>query len=254
MVWLKRDSPLRLTLSPLPEELEQPGDAATPVRPGAVLQQIRNLIADGQFPPGSRLLAERALAAQLGVGRPALREAIKALNVLEELESRRGAGTFVKIREPGASGRPAMAEGGAFQFGLLDLLEVRNIIEPRAAWLAAARASERHLLEIQAAGLRLSACSGRDWREVARLDRELHSAIIRASENPALVRIDRFLCSQISRRQAEVTGSMPDLGRMRRDHDAILECISKKQPDAAEKAMSDHVQAASMDLFSQVRR
>jgi DNA-binding FadR family transcriptional regulator len=102
MVWLKRDSLTRLAPAAtrettLPPASQLPSDPS-PARKAEVLTQIRKLIENGHFPPGSRLPPERALAAQLGVGRPSLREAIKALNVLEELESRRGAGTFVKAR------------------------------------------------------------------------------------------------------------------------------------------------------------
>jgi GntR family transcriptional repressor for pyruvate dehydrogenase complex len=216
------------------------------------LEEVQKLIEGGHFPPGSRLPPERALAAQLGVGRPSLREAIKALNVLEVLESRRGAGTFVRSRQPIVS-RPDFSDRDSTELGVLDLLEVRKIIEPRAAWLAATRASEHHLVEIEAARQKLDVQST-DWRSVAALDYELHSAIIRGAQNPVLDMIDRFLRLHILRKQSAKPQFMPDLARLRQDHKAIVEAILKRQADAAEKAMIDHLNAAGVDFISEASR
>lgn len=95
-------------------------------RKGEVVEQLRSLLQSGDFPPGSKLPPERALAVKLGVGRPALREAIKALSILDLLESRRGAGTFVKA-QTGLSAWPSRPDLDGTNFELLDLLEVRKM-------------------------------------------------------------------------------------------------------------------------------
>jgi GntR family transcriptional regulator, transcriptional repressor for pyruvate dehydrogenase complex len=263
MVWLKRDSinplvqhttagePAKLA-DTLPSAPQPQAATSSPARPSEVLEKVRKLIEDGHFPPGSRLPPERALAAQLGVGRPSLREAIKALNVLEVLESRRGAGTFVKSRRPSADPWGDSEEGSA-ELGVMDLLEVRKIIEPRAAWLAATRASERHLVEIEAARQKLEVHGG-DWRLAAKLDHELHSAIIRGAQNPVLDMIDRFLHMHIVRKQTAMAHFVPDLDRIRRDHKTLVETILKRQADAAEKAMIDHLNAVGLEFISEVSR
>src|ERR1051326_867648 len=109
MVWLGRNSltPAMRTSKPKRACGIAP---AQPARPPAsdVLTKIRGLIEHGQMLPGSKLPPERALAAELGAGRPALREAIKVLNALGVLESRRGSGTFVKAIEPVAEVLPAL--------------------------------------------------------------------------------------------------------------------------------------------------
>ncbi|MGB6728705.1 MAG: GntR family transcriptional regulator, partial [Terracidiphilus sp.] len=87
------------------------------------------------------LPTERALAEKLGVGRPAIRESIKALTILDVLESRRGDGTYLKSLDGLRSGWPAKVELGAREFSMLDLLEVRKMFEPKAAKLAATRAT-----------------------------------------------------------------------------------------------------------------
>jgi len=264
MVWLKRDSITRTVQRTAPGEETKPADARSqapppesdalsPARPSEVLGKIQKLIEDGHFPPGSKLPPERALAAQLGVGRPSLREAIKALAVLEVLESRRGSGTFVKSRQPSTVPWPGISDEAPTELGVLDLLEVRKIIEPRAAWLAATRASERHLVEIEASRQKLE-MHDEDWRLVAKLDYELHSAIIRGAQNPVLDMIDRFLRMHIFRKQTGMGRFVPDLDRIRKDHKAIVESILKRQADAAEKAMIDHLNAVGLDFISEVSR
>lgn len=264
MVWLKRDSISRAIqhttlaeevslVNTRPRAAQSESDVLSLARPSEVLGKIRKLIEEGHFPPGSKLPPERALAAQLGVGRPSLREAIKALAVLEVLESRRGSGTFVKSRQPSAVPWPGISDEGPAELGVLELLEVRKIIEPRAAWLAATRASERHLVEIEAARQKLEAHE-EDWRLVAKLDRELHSAIIRGAQNPVLDLIDRFLHTHIPRNQTAMARFAPDLDRIRQDHKAIVESILKRQADAAEKAMLDHLNAVGLEFISEVSR
>ena len=77
---------------------------------------------------------------QFGVGRPAVREAVKALSILDVIESRRRDGTYLKSLDGLRKGWPAKVELRSADFSLLDLLEIRKMIEPAAARLAAARA------------------------------------------------------------------------------------------------------------------
>ena len=189
---------------------------------------------------------------QLGVGRPALREAVKALGLIDVLQSRRGAGTFVKSagRQPVHNGP---ADGELAPFKILEVLEVRKILEPRAAWLAATRATEQQLREIEAARQKLEQ-HDEDWYMLDHLDGELHAAIIRGAQNPALNMISRLLVSSAGANRSMAGGRVPDLERMRRDHRAIVEAIFKRQADAAELAMTEHLNTMSFDVISEASR
>jgi GntR family transcriptional repressor for pyruvate dehydrogenase complex len=244
MVWLKA-TPLGLASYPSPAGVRPPASE--------LLGKLRRLIEEGRFAAGSRLPPERALAAELHVGRPALREAIKALSVLGMVESRRGSGTLVKSVEPATVASPLAASLATSDFGMLELLEVRKILEPRAAWLAATRAAARHLVEIENARQRLE-LHDRDWKLVARLDCELHSAIFRGAQNPVLVLINQFLTTHIIGKRAGRVRFAPDVERMRRDHQAIVSAILKRQADAAEKAMVEHLNSVGLDLITEESR
>jgi GntR family transcriptional regulator, transcriptional repressor for pyruvate dehydrogenase complex len=269
MVWLKRDSISRAAGA---QQLERAttakvGDGPVGLEPVAlprngnrtnrraseVISRIQRLIEQGHFPPGSNLPPERTLATELGVGRPAIREAIKSLSVMGMVESRRGSGTLVKSAEPAPTtvlGAPELFLAGC---GMLELLEARKILEPRAAWLAATRASEAQMLEMQNARVRLE-LHDRDWKLVARLDYELHLAIFRGAQNPVLEHLYRFVMLPILGNRVGVVRFAPDVERMRRDHRAIIEAVLKRQAPEAEKAMNDHLQSTAMDYILESSR
>src|ERR1035438_9022140 len=113
--------------------------------PSSLLAHLRSLIEDGAYTVGAKLPPERVLAAQLRAGRPAIREAIKSLSILDVLESRRGDGTYVKSLDALNGGWPAVVQVSEKDLNMLELLEVRKILEPKAAALAAVRASEHEL-------------------------------------------------------------------------------------------------------------
>lgn len=258
MVWLKRDllTPLRKrtpTVNPvLPaSEVERVFEGGT--GKSDVLHGIRKMIKEGRFVPGSALPPERTLAAQFGVGRPAVREAIKALAGLGILESRRGSGTFVKALEPEAAHVPGLTLSGNAEFGTLEILEVRKILEPRAAWLAATRASARQLMEIENARQMLEA-HDRDWKLVAKLDLDLHAAIFRGGQNPVLVLLHEFLMRQVLLDRGDKVRFSPDIERMRREHRAIVDSILKREAAAAEKAMIEHLHSVGLDYIAKGSR
>lgn len=229
----------------------EPGES-TPLQ-SEILAQLRALLASGRFAEGSRLPPERTLAAQLGVGRPALREAIKALSVLDVLESRRGSGTFVKSLAGLESGWPLQLARAAMDSNMMELLEARKIIEPKAAALAASRATESQLRTI--AQIRQALIDGAgDWAKVAELDLELHTAIIAASGNRVLVAVNQTLIPLMVQSREITARTYLDTEKMHSQHYAIFQAIVCGQSAAAEAAMLEHLHTVGLDLISERRR
>src|SRR5918912_1670486 len=110
------------------------------------INQIRNLIRTGALPPGSRLPPENELAAQLGLSRNSMREAVKALEMVRVLDVRRGDGTYVTSLQP-----RLLLEGLGLAVDLLQddsilsVVEVRRLLEPAATGLAAERITDEGL-------------------------------------------------------------------------------------------------------------
>ncbi|OIV35809.1 GntR family transcriptional regulator [Mangrovactinospora gilvigrisea] len=153
------------------------------------IAKITKLIRDGELSPGSRLPPEQQLAAQLGLSRNSMREAVKALEVARVLDVRRGDGTYVTSLEPGLL---LQSLGFAIDLlsgdTLLEVLEVRRLLEPTATSLAAQRMTPEHLAEVRG-HLEQMADAGDDIERLVRHDAAFHRAVVHATGNETLVSI-----------------------------------------------------------------
>src|SRR6218665_2184855 len=112
-----------------------------------IAEQLRKLIAGGEFAPGSRLPAERDLAKQLGVSRPSVREALIALEVEGWVEVLTGSGVYVldrtgAVAKAGAAGAAKIAPD---EWGPLELIRARRVVEGEIASMAATHAKRKHI-------------------------------------------------------------------------------------------------------------
>jgi GntR family transcriptional regulator, galactonate operon transcriptional repressor len=159
----------------------------------AVVSALGADILGGRYIPGEVLPREDVLMGSLGVSRTTLREAIKVLCAKGLLETRQRIGVRVKphhdwnLLDPAVlSWHPDISK----EHDLIDgLLEVRRIIEPAAAELAAQRASAADLARIEEAFQRMEKASPTDLRACTEADLAFHSGIIAASGNVVLQRI-----------------------------------------------------------------
>src|SRR3954464_3117385 len=112
---------------------------------------LRNMIQSGELPPGSRLPPENQLAAQMGLSRSGVREAVKVLESARVLDVRHGDGTYVTSLAP-----RLLLEGVGFAVdllrgdALLEVMGLRRLVEPAATGLASLRASDEQLAEVGA--------------------------------------------------------------------------------------------------------
>src|SRR5216684_2883635 len=110
------------------------------------IERMRELIASGEWGPGTRLPREADLAKQLGLSRNSLREAVRALSLARVLEVKQGDGTYVSSLEPSELLEPTLFATHLFRGRtVLELFEVRRMLEPEAAAMAALRADEEVL-------------------------------------------------------------------------------------------------------------
>jgi GntR family transcriptional repressor for pyruvate dehydrogenase complex len=203
--------------------------------------------------PGTKLPPERALSAELKVGRPAIREAIKALQVLDVIESRRGDGTYIKSLAGLSGGWPSKVQPFDGIFDMMELLEVRKMFEPRAAALAAARADARQLEHIERP-LLAQERNPEDRKILTRYDYLFHEAIVTAAGNSVLLTLVRGL-SPLLIKSRLITGKItPDVPKIVHQHRVIFEAIRMRQAELAERAMRDHLQVAALDLIAARQR
>ncbi|MEV5888908.1 FadR/GntR family transcriptional regulator [Nonomuraea fuscirosea] len=159
------------------------------LRPSPLVEQatehLREQITQGEWPVGTRLPGENALAKALGVGRSTVREALRALAGAGLVQARQGSGVFV-IATVAAAGP---AEGWAARLrraAITDVYEVRVIVETQAAALAAGRRTDEDVAALEAALEGRSRAAGADDAAFVDADIALHAAVVAAAGNPVL--------------------------------------------------------------------
>lgn len=205
-----------------------------------VIDKIRELILSGQIAPGDRLPPEQELAALLKVSRSSLREAVRALSQANVLDVRRGDGTYVTSLEP-----ELLLSGLAFvvdlmQDGtLMEVFEVRRLLEPAATALAAQRITpdEVLLLRDSLAGMR----AAHDPEDLVFRDIEFHSQINKATGNSSLCSILDALSTRAMRARIW-RASLSGLKAMTlSQHSLILDALADRDPALARSAATIHV-------------
>ncbi|MGL4974633.1 MAG: FadR/GntR family transcriptional regulator, partial [Bosea sp. (in: a-proteobacteria)] len=151
--------------------------------------ELARAIGEGRYAPGEKLPTEAEMAAQYGVSRAVVREAIAQLKADGLVAVRQGAGAYVADMPGAASFKIAR---GTEASSLRHLFELRLVVEGAAAALAAERrsADDLAILECSLANMRTALEGGQDGSAE---DGLFHEAIAKASQNPELARFVRFL-------------------------------------------------------------
>jgi len=211
-----------------------------------IVQQIEDSILKGDLKGGQQLPAERELAQQFGVSRTAVREAMKTLREKGMVEAFAGRGTFVtngtsrSIRQT----LDRMIRGGPSE-GAVHLVEVREILEPEIAALAAQRADEdartamRESITVMDGAL--------DAEGFIEGDLDFHLALAEAAGNPLILSlIDSIvgLLREQRMRTYYIEGG-PERGQYH--HKRILAAVERRDPQAAREAMFAHLRQVRQD-------
>jgi GntR family transcriptional regulator, transcriptional repressor for pyruvate dehydrogenase complex len=212
-----------------------------------VARRLLDYLLSGEIAPGDRMPSERQLAADLGVGRSAVREAITALALLGLVEVRQGDGTYLRRID---TGLPI----DSIEWGMLlgrrrthDLIEARRHLEIVVAGLAATRRDEVAMQELRRLVADMEAATGDPARFVA-ADVAFHLCLARATGNDVLSRmltsIGQLLGDWIARVMTRPESYPPTLA----EHRAVMEAIAASDAAAAQAAMAAHMDGAEARL------
>jgi DNA-binding FadR family transcriptional regulator len=218
---------------------------------GRLAHDLGVAIVGGRYLPGERLPGEVAFAGELAVSRTAYREAVRMLAAKGLVESRPKAGTVVRPRRQWALLDPDvlawMFEGEPDPALVRDLFELRRLVEPAAAALAAERRDEDTLAQM-AQHLEAMAKHGLASPEGRDADQRFHDAILQATGNLALAALSSSITAAVSlttlfkqRRRALPRDPLPD-------HQALYAAIAASDAEGARKAMTMLVELAFSDM------
>jgi GntR family transcriptional repressor for pyruvate dehydrogenase complex len=206
------------------------------------IEKLRGLILSGELAPGARLPPENELAAQLGISRGSVREAVRALVDAQMVSVKRGDGTYVTSLEPEQLLRSIVFAGElARDETVLDVVEVRRLLEPGATRLAAERITER---ELGVLGKLLTSMSdsSQDVERFVQLDAEFHNKIAEASGNTWLISILQGLAAPTIRaRRQRIAVNYAVTGLTIRQHEDIFQALTERDGALAEAAALAHV-------------
>jgi GntR family transcriptional regulator, transcriptional repressor for pyruvate dehydrogenase complex len=216
--------------------------------------EIKRLIISGRIGPGEKLPRESELAAQLGLSRSSLREAVRALALIGVLNTRQGDGTYVT-----GLGPQLLLEATSFvadflqdHRALLELLEVRRLLEPTATALAAVRISELELSRLLECRRRMDSAS--TVAELVEADDEFHNVIVDATGQATLASLIKSLAGRTLR--ARIWRGLADEGALeqtKRAHAAIYEAIEDRDAELARAAATMHITEVEFWFRSRLR-
>lgn len=215
-----------------------------------IAQDLAERINRGDFATGDKLPPERELASQLQVSRTTVREALLALEIMRYVEIRVGSGVVVLSETMRDRDRGNLIDSDAV--GPWEVLEVRRVVEGQAAFLAASRMSEAHLLLLEANLTRM----GNAFDDVPAFDaadEEFHRLIAQGTENNLLVSYIDHLWQM---RQSALwstwygkTRRRENRERSAEDHRIIYQAIKRQDPSMAMTAMQAHLDVLAGRFF-----
>ncbi|WP_329458645.1 FadR/GntR family transcriptional regulator [Streptomyces sp. NBC_01497] len=214
------------------------------------IEKIKGMIVSGTLRPGDRLPKESELAADLGLSRNSLREAVRALALMRILDVRQGDGTYVTSLDP-----QLLLEALSFVVDfhrddtVLEFLAVRRILEPAATAMASARITADELTaldgQLDALGAEPSV------EELVASDLEFHRGIVRCSGNSVLVSLLDGLSGPTTRARIWRGLTQQDaVSRTLHEHRAILAALRDRDAEAARSWATVHIASVEMWLRS----
>jgi len=206
-----------------------------------IVQQIEESIVKGTLKPGDQLPAERELAQRFGVSRTAVREAVKALREKGLVEAYSGRGTFITDGTTQAvrQSLDLMVKIGQPE-GSTQLAEVRAILEPEIAALAATRIQESELATMREAVAIMDRAS-HDPDAYIEADLDFHLALAEGAANPLILSLLDSIVGLLREQRLRIfrVPGGPERGQFH--HKKILEAVERRDAEAARDAMRAHL-------------
>jgi GntR family transcriptional repressor for pyruvate dehydrogenase complex len=205
-----------------------------------IVDRILQMIKEKRLKPGDALPSQRELAMMMGVSRPSIREALRALAVMNVIDIRHGSGMYVTALEP-----ERLVERLEIVFALdhstyLDLFAARRILEVGLAELAATRISDEELEELGNCLVR-SRATVDDAHAFMEADLDLHNRILVATRSPILSLFMRVI-NRLSLYSRSLTGESAEVRRQSlADHEEIVRALRDRSPAEARNAMLQHL-------------
>jgi len=207
-----------------------------------IVEQLLEMISQGELKPGNKLPSERDMAESLGVSRASVREALTALEAIGILYIRPGDGTFVRETSMSETFEPLAMVLEMEQTSGAQMMEVRRVLETELAAMASVRASEDDLKKIEEILTRMKTGT---VSEVVDADVRFHFAIAEATHNTILLRFMNTVADLMHRiirdKREQLFLSPGKSAEIINEHEDIYWAIKEGNPEKARAAMLKHI-------------
>lgn len=215
-----------------------------------IVVKVKEMIDQGRLKSGEKLPGERELSEVFHVSRSSVREALRSLESKGYLESRQGDGTYIASKPVESLVSPLASVIFSEKDSQMELFEMRRLIEPQLAFLAAERATEEGIarMEEALAQQEQAIANGESGTEV---DKEFHYLMAKATNNRVLLRLTdhmRDLLAESRDKYLQVEGR-PEMSIAR--HRQVLDAIKARNGELAAQVMLDHVLDIENCLFEE---
>lgn len=208
-----------------------------------IVEQVRQLMRQGQLRPGDRLPAERELCEQFGVSRVTVREALRMLESSGLVDIRVGArgGAFVTAPSSGRIGDGLADMLSLSVISAANVTEVRLILEVGIVPLLCERATEEDLEDLERmCALSREALSRSGYS--TDMSAEFHVRVARATHNPALALLVESFRGPILMSLEQARASAPEMGELgTEEHEQFVAAVRKRDPEQAMRIMREHL-------------
>ena len=203
------------------------------------------MIKNGTLKPGDKLLPVHQLAEQFQVGRSAVREALSALRAMGLIEMKQGEGTYVKNFDSSSLTKSLNNRLLMKKEDILNLLEVRKVLEVGAVRAAAAKRTEDNLQNMKH-WLDEMAKSIGDEKAGEKADFHFHMGIAQSSHNNILLELMNHVSEMIAEtigesRRIILYGEQTTSERLIEEHQSIYDAVLKQDVELAQQAMLNHL-------------
>lgn len=206
-----------------------------------IVEQLKEMISNGELKPGQKLPSERDMAESLGVSRASVREALTTLEAIGILDIRPGEGTFVRETSVSATFAPLAMVLEMEQNPGGQLMEVRRVLETEMAALAAQRATEEDLNNIQTILNHMK--TAKTISQAVEADLRFHFSIAEATHNTILLRIMNTVADlmhntfRVQREELFADNGAEIIS----EHEAIYNAIRDRNSETAKSKMLQHI-------------
>jgi GntR family transcriptional repressor for pyruvate dehydrogenase complex len=213
-----------------------------------VVRQLHRLIEAGKLKVGDRLPSERELAETFRVSRSSVREAIKTLENERLVVTRPGSGTFITAVDVEAIIPPLASLLSRGKDALIDLFEMRRLVEPGIAALAAERATPADILQLK------KICAAQEQQikrgtSAVESDAAFHLTIGQATHNSALQRLVASIVEILKPMRERALQTPGRAHKSLASHREILVAIERHDPEQARQAMQRHIEAVEHNVL-----